>query len=119
MRLSKEQQQFTLDIARLVLFAESQCLYLTYGHAWRSPEEQKRLHDAGKSQVLESKHQSRLAVDFNFFKEDGSLTYKWEDVKVLGDFWERLNPKNRWGGDWNKNDIKDGFIDSAHFERNV
>jgi len=81
MRLSKEQQQFTLDIARLVLFAESQCLYLTYGHAWRSPEEQKRLHDAGKSQVLESKHQSRLAVDFNFFKEDGSLTYNGKMLK--------------------------------------
>ena len=64
---------------------------------------------------MESKHLSRLAVDYNVFVE-GELTYDWQKIKLLGDHWESLDPNNRWGGDWNNNDRKDGFIDTPHFE---
>jgi hypothetical protein len=37
----------------------------------------------------------------------------------LGDYWESLDENNRWGGDFNGNDKKDGFIDAPHFERNI
>ena len=118
MKLSEKQQIFTQNIACLIQFAYSQGFKLTFGHAWRSPEEQRRLVSEGKSQTLESNHLNRLAIDFNLF-EDGELTWSWEKYKILGDYWESLNPKNRWGVDWNKNDKKDGFIDSPHFEMHL
>ena len=118
MSLSKEQRIFTRHIGCLIAFAYEQGLELTFGHAWRSPEEQQRLRNEGKSQTLKSKHLDRLAVDFNLFKND-RLSWEWEDYKVLGDYWESLDPKNTWGGDWNQDNIKNGFIDSPHFERTL
>lgn len=116
MTLSEKQQKFTWHIGCLIMYAKSLGWDLTFGHAWRSPEEQKRLVADGKSQTMKSRHLDRLAVDFNLFIE-GKLTWEWEHFKKLGDYWESLDSKNRWGGDWNKNDIKDGLIDSPHFER--
>ncbi|MGY5846601.1 M15 family metallopeptidase [Salegentibacter sp. HM20] len=115
MKLSEKQQIFSKNIALLIFFADSQNIGLTFGHAWRSLEDQKRLFETKKTKTLNSQHLNRLAVDFNFFI-GGVLTYKWEDVKPLGDFWVSLHPQNRWGGDWNKNGLPDGFIDTPHFE---
>ncbi|HET8885245.1 MAG TPA: M15 family metallopeptidase [Salinimicrobium sp.] len=115
MTLSEKQRIFTRNIAKLIEYAYCNNIELTFGHAWRSEEEQRRLVNEGKSQTMNSNHLNRLAVDFNVFV-DGELTWKWEDIKPLGDYWETLNDKNRWGGDWNNNEIKDGFIDSPHFE---
>jgi hypothetical protein len=113
--LSQRQRIFTENIGKLIEWAYQNDYGLTFGHAWRSIQEQRRLVNGGKSQTMNSNHLNRLAVDFNIFK-NGSLTWKWNDIKPLGDYWETLHPKNRWGGDWNKNDIKDGFIDAPHFE---
>lgn len=115
MKLSEKQQIFTQNIGKLIEFARCNNIGLTFGHAWRSNEEQLRLVQEGKSQTMNSNHLNRLAVDFNVFIK-GKLTWKWEDIKPLGDYWETLHPLNRWGGDWNKNNKKDGFIDSPHFE---
>ena len=111
MSLSKEQRAFTKDIASLIAYADMIGIELTFGHAYRDLETQKRLVAKGLSKTLNSYHLKRLAVDFNFFI-DGKLTYKKEDVKELGIFWESLNPKNRWGGFWK-------FVDTPHFERRV
>lgn len=118
MRLSTQQIIFTENIAKLILFAHSKGLKLTFGEAYRTREQQLIYVQTGKSKTMNSNHLRRLAVDFNVFK-NGRLTYDWNVVKVLGDYWETLHPKNRWGGDWNKNNIKDGFIDTPHFEMNV
>lgn len=115
MKLSEKQRIFTQNIGCLIQYAYQKGYGLTFGHAWRSPEEQRRLVNEGKSQTMNSNHLNRLSVDFNVFK-DGELTWAWNDIKPLGDYWESLHPKNRWGGDWNNNEIKDGFIDSPHFE---
>jgi len=115
MKLSQRQRIFTKNIGLLIEFAYAIDIELTFGHAWRSLEEQKRLKSEGKSQTLNSKHLNRLAVDFNFFI-NGKLTYDFHKIKVLGDFWESLNSRNRWGGDFNGNDKPDGFIDTPHFE---
>ena len=118
MKLSTQQQLFTSNIGRLIAYADSLGYGLTFGHAWRSLNDQARLVREGKSKTMESNHLSRLAVDFNVFI-DGELTYDWQKIKRLGDYWESLHPKNRWGGDWNRNDLKDGFIDTPHFEMNT
>ena len=64
---------------------------------------------------MKSLHLKRLAVDLNFFREapDGTLklTYDIEELRALGEFWENLDPANRWGGHWAS------FKDVPHFER--
>jgi hypothetical protein len=115
MKLSQRQRIFTRNIGLLIEYAYSIDIELTFGHAWRSIHEQRRLKAEGKSKTLKSKHLDRLAVDFNFFI-NGRLTYDYHKIKPLGEFWISLNEDNRWGGDWNKNGEKDGFIDTPHFE---
>ena len=115
MKLSEQQQIFTLNIGKLIKYAHLMGFGLTFGHAWRSIEEQERLFNAGLSKTLDSQHQKRLAVDFNVFL-GGRLCLDWETIKILGDYWESLHPNNRWGGDWNGNDRRDGYLDTAHFE---
>lgn len=109
MSLSEKQQIFTRNIACLIQRAEALKIGLTFGHAWRSLEEQKRLKAEGKSKTLKSKHLSRLAVDFNFFI-NGKLTYDKHKLQCLGDYWESLHEDNRWGGNWTS------FVDTPHFE---
>jgi|TARA_R110000823_G_scaffold309594_3_gene433962 hypothetical protein len=118
MKLSDHQRTFTQNIGQLICRANELGLGLTFGEAYRTTEQQLLYVQSRKSQTMSSNHLRRLAVDFNVFK-DGNLTYAWEDIKPLGDYWETLHPANRWGGDWNKNDIKDGFIDTPHFEMNI
>jgi len=43
MSLSSKQRIFTQNIGRLIAYAYSIDIELTFGHAWRSLEEQKRL----------------------------------------------------------------------------
>ena len=118
MRLSQYQRIFTLNISKLIAFAYGKGIELTFGEAYRTTEQQLLYVQSGKSKTMNSRHLKRLAVDFNFFVK-GNLTYKWDDVKIIGDYWESLHPQNRWGGDWNNNEKKDGFIDTPHFEMNV
>ncbi|MGJ5643210.1 M15 family metallopeptidase [Formosa sp. S-31] len=118
MKLSEYQRLFTRNIAKLIEFAYKNGLELTFGEAYRTNEQQLIYVQSGKSKTMNSDHLKRLAVDFNVFVNN-QLTYDWNTIKILGDFWETLHPANRWGGDWNKNDIKDGFIDTPHFEMHV
>ena len=61
--------------------------------------------------ILKSKHTERLAIDLNFIK-DNQLTQDIELLRPIGEFWEKLSPDNRWGGNFSKPDC-------PHFERNV
>ena len=97
MNLGNKQREFTLCIAKLVIFAYESGYELTYGDAYRDH----RLHGApgvkkGYSHQS-STHKLRLAVDFNLFKDKRYLT-KSSDYKVLGEYWESLHPLARWGG---------------------
>lgn len=112
MKLSEKQIIFSLNVADLIHYANSKSIGLTFGDAYRHPYLQKYYIDTGKSKTMNSKHLKRLAVDFNFFI-NGKLTYNKSDLKCLGDYWESLHPKNRWGGNF-KN-----FTDTPHFEMNI
>lgn len=98
------QQEFSICIAKLVLFAESIGLRLTYGEAWRPPEMSAIYAERGQG-ALRSVHGDRLAVDFNLFK-DGKYLKKTSDHARLGAYWKTLHPNARWGGDFKKR--KDG-----------
>jgi hypothetical protein len=112
MKLSKHQQIFTTNIARLIVFANTQDIELTFGEAFRTKYQQEEHVRQGKSKTMNSNHLRRLAVDFNPFLE-GKLTYKREDVEVLGEYWELLDKNNRWGGNFTS------FYDPCHFEMNI
>lgn len=113
MKLSENQMVFTLNIANLINFANSESIGLTFGDAYRPIELQKHYFAINKSKTLKSNHLKRLAVDFNFFI-NGQLTYDKKELQKLGDFWESLHKNNRWGGNFSGT-----FIDTPHFEMRV
>lgn len=120
MSLSDHQFEFLKDVGRLIEYASNKGFKITAGETYRPQLMQNYYYKTGKSKTRRSNHTRRLAIDLNFFKDRKHLTYKIEDIKPIGDFWESLNPLNRWGGDWNGNDIQDeSFLDTPHFERNV
>src|SRR4051812_20461073 len=117
MPLTTIQKKFTQDIAKLITFAFSHGLELTFGEVYRTLEQQKIYFDTGRSKTMNSKHLNRLAVDFNIFK-NGELLFvdatKYEvdyaSALILGIYWTGLDANNVWGSDWDRN-IKtiDGF----------
>lgn len=81
-------------MAEFVLWAYSQGYELTYGEAWRPPEQAKLNAKNGKG-ISNSLHIIRLAVDFNLFK-NGVLQITTEAHLPLGIEWERRG--GTWGG---------------------
>ena len=112
MSLVDEQSLFLKDICLLINHANGLGFIVTGGELFRTPEQQKLYVQTGRSQTMNSYHLKRCAVDLNFFK-DGQLCYDKTLLQPVGDYWESLNGKNRWGGNWLS------FRDIPHFERRV
>ena len=112
MSLVVEQAQFLMDVCKLVVFATKQGFVVTGGELFRTPEQQEIYVKTGRSKTMNSYHLKRCAIDLNFFK-GGVLVYDKTVLQPLGDYWESLNKKNSWGGNWNS------FKDVPHFERRV
>lgn len=111
MSLSDEQWLFLQDVAKLIKFAVSKGMKLTGGELMRTPEQQELHYKAGRSKTMNSKHLTKLAIDLNLIV-NGQLGSR-NDYRPLGQYWESLSPKNRWGGNFT------GFVDAPHFERNI
>lgn len=118
MSLRIQQEAFVEDVMRLILFVKSQGFTVTFGEVYRTVEQQKIYVQSGRSKTMDSDHCKRLAIDLNFFK-DGVLIQDREELKPIGDYWESLNPYNRWGGSWRGliDAGKSKFKDLPHFER--
>lgn len=112
MSMVTEQAEFLLDACKLVQFATSQGWVVTGGELFRTAEQQTIYVKTGRSKTMNSNHLKRCAIDLNFFK-DGKLVWDKTQLAPLGAFWESLNPKNRWGGNFKS------LVDVPHFERNV
>lgn len=112
MKLSEYQRIFTKNIGCLIECAYNNDIELTFGDAYRPVELQEIYFAKGLTKTMNSKHLKRLAVDFNFFI-NGKLTYDKHQLAVLGEYWESLHPKNRWGGNFKS------FTDTPHFEMNI
>lgn len=87
MSLNSKQFKFTKAVSLLIQFADQKGYTLTFGDAWAKTGHKKN-----------SKHYSRLAVDFNLFK-DGVYLNKTSDHQELGEFWESIG--GSWGGRFN------------------
>ena len=112
MSLVQEQAAFLLDACKLIQYATDQGFVLTGGELLRTPEQQEIYLKTGRSKTMLSNHLKRCAIDLNFFK-DGKLIWDREQLAPIGAYWESLNPKNRWGGNFKT------LVDVPHFERNV
>lgn len=108
MSLREEQSLFARDITRLLVYASGKGYEYTFGEVERTLAQQQLYVAQGRSKTMNSMHLKRCAFDIHFFK-DGELCYPDE----LGTFWESLDPKNQWGGNWSS------FKDKPHFQRTV
>ena len=96
--LREKQSRFVLMVALLIGFADLRGYELTFGDAYRDPRV--------KHGHPHSLHRSRLAVDFNVFKEGKYVGGAAEEYEELGVFWEALG--GTWGGRFDP-------IDGPHF----
>jgi hypothetical protein len=76
------------------------------------PEQQAIYVKTGRSKTMKSIHLKRCAIDLNFFL-NGKIIWDKATIAPLGAYWESLNVKNRWGGNFSN------LVDCPHFERNV
>ena len=115
-------------VAALILYAKTIGVALTFGEAYRTQYQQDEYVRISGSKVKRSQHQDRLAVDFNIFingewirepdSQDVDPLVKSRLIK-LGEYWESLDKKNRWGGRFGIDPLE--YItrigwDAGHFE---
>ena len=114
MGLWDERVAFQKDVRKLTDYVESLGYEVIWEEVKRPIEMQAIYFKTGKSKTMNSKHLDGLAIDM-VFKKNGKVIWYLEEA---GRFWESLSPKNRWGGnfdrDWTK---RDKFVDGPHFER--
>lgn len=114
MLLRVEQSAFVQDLVALIHFAWQSSLDVVIGEVERPVEMQKIYVQTGRSKTMDSDHLHRTAADLHFFvRSTGEYITDQERLQPLGDYWESLNPKNRWGGNWKS------FKDRPHFERHL
>lgn len=94
MTLSEKQQLFTKLIAQLILWADEKGYRLTFGEAYRTPE-QATLNAKKGSGIRNSLHTKRLAVDLNLFI-NGQYQTNSAAYLPLGEYWESIG--GSWGG---------------------
>ena len=91
MSLRSLQSEFAQCAARLIIEAQTMGYEVTFGDAYRSPEECERLGHQS------SCHGIRLALDLNLFKDGEYLTNSVHH-KPLGEWWCEQHEKAIWGG---------------------
>lgn len=97
-----------MDVAKLLIKGGQLGYQITGGELYRTEDQEKLYIQSGKSHTLNSNHLRRLAIDLNCF-----IGGKLVIPRDLGEYWESLDPKNRWGGNFPT------LKDDDHFERNV
>ena len=103
MQLSKERCKFTLDLAKLLQWADLQPGYNVCLNEVKRTSTQAQVNAESGSGIKDSLHLLALAADVLLYK-DGVYLKDTADYKWLGDYWKSLSPDNRWGGDFKKPD---------------
>lgn len=106
--------EFNRLFGLLSVYAELQNIKFIHPNEgyYRTPEQQRKLFDEGKSKCdgtkILSKHQSHLARDVYVVNDKSEIVWADEPYETLGAYWEKLGGK--WGGHFA------GFRDVFHFE---
>lgn len=94
-----KQNRFSSLVAGLILKAQELGYQVTFGEAYRTPEQAKIYADDGRG-VVNSLHRIRLAIDLNLFLDAKFLT-QTKDYEPLGVWWEEQSTQDYvlcWGG---------------------
>lgn len=110
MTLKDAQWAFLRNVGDLLAYIEHRGYSATGGELQRTIEQQRIYVNTGKSKTLNSRHIQKLAIDLAIFSPDGRWLQDKKSLQMFGDYWERLDPENEWGGNWK-------FFDAPHFER--
>jgi peptidoglycan hydrolase-like protein with peptidoglycan-binding domain len=114
MSLLLEQAAFLKDARKLLTFADEQGFVVTGGELERTPETQALYLRDGREKTMDSPHLRKCAIALNFFRatdDHHELVQSADKLEALGQFWESLDPRNRWGG---RRDVRAGL---SRFER--
>ena len=114
MTLSEQQQLFSQDVAKLLIFIGSQGYGCTLAEAYRTPAQAAIYAKEGVG-IQDSLHCERLAIDLNLFKDNQYLTDA-ASYEKFGKYWESLGDHNRWGG-YFVSKYGGHIVDLDHFER--
>lgn len=118
MTLRQSQSLFAQHVAQLLQYIASLGFSVTLGEAWR-PKETAQLYAKQGRGIEKSLHCDRLAIDLNIFDPDGNLLTDSKDHQPFGYYWEKLDPKNRWGGSESfVNKAGKRIFDGNHYQRN-
>ena len=109
MNLSEKQQTFAHNVGLLISYICFMGYKVTLGEAFRTQEQADIYAKEGKG-ITHSLHIKRLAIDLNIFDHVGNLLTTVDDLSAFGKYWEKINPDNRWGGNFKTRP------DSDHFE---
>lgn len=101
--LRQKQSRFSRDAAKLILRAYDLGYEVTFGDAYRTPQ-QAAANAATGAGISSSLHCERLAIDINLFR-DGRYILDGEGHSLLGAWWKALGKDYRWGGDFTKKDF--------------
>jgi hypothetical protein len=96
MTLREKQSLFVKLVAELIQFATQAGYEITFGEAWRTPEQAALNAKSGKG-IKNSLHIERLAIDLNLFR-DGKYLTGIEGHQTLGEWWENRHELCAWGG---------------------
>lgn len=117
--LGEHQEQFAVHFAQLLTKAWELGFKVRLGEVLRPAEMQAIYVRTGRSKTMDSMHLKKCAADLVLLV-NGVIATR-EQIKPLGDWWESLDPLNRWGGNW-RGLVDSGqskFVDTPHFERYV
>jgi hypothetical protein len=102
MTLLEKQHTFSLNVAKLILWAYEKGYKITLGEAERPEQLQALYVKSGKSKTMKSGHLKRLAIDLNLFSE-GKYKTDMQAHEPLHEYWESLHPDNAKAISWDAN----------------
>jgi hypothetical protein len=105
MTLREKQSKFVELVALLISEFTERGFALTFGEAWRSPQEAARDAATGAG-IAHSLHTQRLAIDMNLFI-DGQLQTDTAAYEPMGVWWEAQSRDGYtccWGGRFSRPD---------------
>ncbi len=109
MTLLQKQTIFAFNVSKLIGYIYDQGYAVTLGEALRTPEMASIYAKRGIG-INDSLHCEKLAIDLNLFDRNYTYCMEKSDYRQFGDYWKKLDPANRWGGDFKR------LVDSNHFE---
>lgn len=112
-----DQFEFSLSVAKFILFINSQGCSCSLKECYRTQDQQNIYFQLKKTKTRNSQHLKGLAIDICIFMHGQWLT-SYTDLKNFGEYWQSLGADFRWGGDWDRTGKQSDFYDAIHFEFN-